>query len=117
LAVPKFELDVACRHRREYLTPPPLLTMSPLPIIFLKTKSSPTDPYDKYFAENPLEIAGTTYNAENIFVPVLQHQHINLSQLEKLVLGQNSEYHGMIITSQRAVEALGAVLDKHRGAL
>ncbi|CCX13660.1 Similar to Uroporphyrinogen-III synthase; acc. no. P87214 [Pyronema omphalodes CBS 100304] len=88
--------------------------MSPLPIIFLKTKSSPTDPYDKYFAENPLEIAGTTYNAENIFVPVLQHQHINLSQLEKLVLGQNSEYHGMIITSQRAVEALGAVLDKHR---
>jgi uroporphyrinogen-III synthase len=91
--------------------------MSPLPIIFLKTKSSPTDPYDKYFAENPLEIAGTTYNAEHIFVPVLQHQHINLSQLEKLVLGQNSEYHGMIITSQRAVEALGAVLDKHRGAL
>lgn len=57
-----------------------------------------------------------------IFVPVLQHRHINLDLLESVItsgrLEQDTEaggYGALIVTSQRAVEALGAVLDRVKG--
>ena len=96
-------------------------------ITLLKTKSSPTDPYDEYFSAHPFD----GYPAYLRFVPVLKHQYANLDRVERLVIegktaatttttagdegaGEGS-YAGLIITSQRAVEALGSVLEKLRG--
>ncbi|TGZ85074.1 tetrapyrrole biosynthesis, uroporphyrinogen III synthase, partial [Ascodesmis nigricans] len=86
-----------------------------LPLILLKTKSSPTDPYDLYFSAHPLTSDCPT---NPIFVPVLQHHHTNLSQLRDILVTQGidgraestADYTGLIITSQRSVEALGGVL-------
>ena len=95
-----------------------------IPIVLLKTRSSPNDPYHDYFSANPIpKFLDTEIPLEPIFVPVLKHQHVNQRQLEGLiageqissVLGERTMYCGLIITSQRAVEAVGAVIDRLRG--
>jgi len=67
--------------------------------ILLKTKSVPTDPYDTAFREKTPFVP--------VFVPVLVHQRVNESQLRNIVHNDPHErYSALIITSQRAVEAL-----------
>jgi uroporphyrinogen-III synthase len=98
-------------------------TSQRVPIIFLKTKSHPTDPYhDKFSAQAFASHASP--EPDPIFVPVLQHKPINLDRLTQLITTHNisstnaaAEYSGLIITSQRAVEAVGAVLAKLSGPL
>ncbi|KAL7276509.1 uroporphyrinogen-III synthase [Rhizina undulata] len=103
----------------------------PTPLILLKTKNSPTDPYETHFTTHPfVPSTGDPVPFNPIYVPVLQHRHINLSLLEEIITTNriraiysepNSRleseeggivYGGLIITSQRAVEALGSVLSK-----
>lgn len=91
--------------------------MSALPLILLKTKSYPKDPYAELFSNKSFTNATTPNNP--IFVPVLNHNPTNLSELEALLRDSQvrgdatpSKYSGVIITSQRSVEALGSVLDK-----
>ncbi|KAF8544967.1 tetrapyrrole biosynthesis, uroporphyrinogen III synthase [Trichophaea hybrida] len=92
----------------------------PLPIILLKTKSTPIDPYHDHFSTHPFSYPNAVQSTP-IFVPILKHQNVNLEYLEELVTrGRNSssnaseqgKYAGIIITSQRAVEAFGTVLEK-----
>ena len=88
-------------------------------VLLLKTKSYPTDPYDVLFRSK---------QADPIFVPVLEHRHVNLDTISRIISEgriegfgatgtQETEYGGLIITSQRAVEALGAVLESLKGTL
>lgn len=74
--------------------------MSP-PLILLKTRSTPTDPY-----EDLLRAQTTT----PIFVPVLQHFQTNLGQLRDALAAVHERYGALIITSQRSVEAVGFTL-------
>jgi hypothetical protein len=84
--------------------------MSPpkIPIILLKTRSSPRDSYHDHFARPDSAL-------HPVFVPVLEHKPdtVNLEQIKTLLrtdgeLGRR--YGGVIFTSQRAVEAFaGAV--------
>lgn len=91
------------------------------PILLLKTRSSPKDTYAEYFSARG-------YNPA--FVPVLEHRFRgeSLSLIKELIEGGNftttttgndnrqsngvhqEKYGGLIFTSQRAVEAFGAVL-------
>jgi uroporphyrinogen-III synthase len=67
--------------------------------ILLKTKSVPNDPYDTAFREKtPLT---------PVFVPVLVHQRVHEPQLRSILENQpHAHYTALIITSQRAVEAI-----------
>jgi uroporphyrinogen-III synthase len=92
-----------------------------VPIILLKTKSHPTDPYHDKFSAQAFGSQGYP-EPDPIFVPVLQHKPINLDRLTQLITSHNissindaAEYSGLVITSQRAVEAVGAVLAKLSG--
>ncbi|KAK6335351.1 hypothetical protein TWF696_002131 [Orbilia brochopaga] len=83
------------------------------PVLLLKTKSSPTDPYDVLFS--------STGTYEPIFIPVLQHRFNNAHVVKNFILDRavgaaddisQGRFGGLIITSQRTVEALGAVLEE-----
>ncbi|EPS45737.1 hypothetical protein H072_113 [Dactylellina haptotyla CBS 200.50] len=81
----------------------------PIPVLLLKTKSSPTDPYDTLFS--------STGEYTPIFVPVLQHHNVNDDVVKGYILDGSisfgkGRFGGLIITSQRAVEALGGLLDE-----
>jgi hypothetical protein len=68
--------------------------------ILLKTKSTPTDPYDTAFRSKTPFIP--------VFVPVLEHARVNPQELRKILQHEpENHYSALIITSQRAVEALG----------
>lgn len=98
----------------------------PMPILLLKTKSSPNDGYEEYFSTN-----GYTPS----FIPVLEHRfHTeNLATVRKLFASsafntdttpianndnatqetsaRSKKYGGMIFTSQRAVEAFAKMIE------
>lgn len=88
-----------------------------VPILLLKTRSSPTDGYHEYFSN----VEGVRYIPE--FVPVLEHHLKEDSLGELLDLIQSgafraeatespaSRYGGIIFTSQRAVEAFTTVVE------
>ncbi|RDA93396.1 hypothetical protein CP533_2005 [Ophiocordyceps camponoti-saundersi (nom. inval.)] len=87
---------------------------APLPVvILLKTPSSPRDPYEEHFQSS---------NFSPRFVPVLRHQSCAdaSSRLEELLLrkrigdGPDCLFGGLIVTSQRAVEALASVVEAGR---
>lgn len=91
-------------------TPPPA---KPIPVILLKTKSTPTDTYEEYFARDG--------RFAPQFVPVLEHTFnaANLQKLRRLLTDGHdggylregeTQYGGMIFTSQRAVEAFAGVV-------
>ncbi|KAK6347577.1 hypothetical protein TWF718_005415 [Orbilia javanica] len=95
------------------------------PILLLKTKSTPTDPYSTLLS---------SHGYTPIFVPVLHHTSINGDLVREYILNgsittthvkinndnndnsntQNGiqKFAAIIITSQRAVEALGAIIDE-----
>ncbi|KAF4589350.1 Uroporphyrinogen-III synthase [Ophiocordyceps camponoti-floridani] len=84
-----------------------------VPIILLKTPSSPRDPYQEL-------LVSSGYAPQ--FVPVLCHRPSAeaAARLEALLRGRNigtgpgCAFGGLILTSQRAVEALAAVVEAGR---
>ena len=72
--------------------------------ILLKTKSTPEDPYDYAFRHQTPFVP--------VFVPVLVHQRVNEERLRQILLDEpRRKYDALIITSQRAVEALGDAMN------
>lgn len=91
----------------------PPSVIDPTTLILLKTRSQPEDPYEDV-------IASRGYNS--VFLAVLEHQQINLDRLRDAIVSGNTDrdrvgYDGLIITSQRAVEALGTLLSHLSGIL
>ncbi|KAH7157210.1 tetrapyrrole biosynthesis, uroporphyrinogen III synthase [Dactylonectria macrodidyma] len=88
------------------LSSPPSST---IPVLLLKTRSSPGDSYEDLFSEP--QINGVSFAPT--FVPVLRHCFDDagmtkvggLLQDRRIGRGEQHEYGGMIFTSQRAVEA------------
>jgi uroporphyrinogen-III synthase len=82
-----------------------------IPVVLLKTKSTPGDSYEECFSSEPFTPT---------FVPVLEHRPNvqNLDFIRSLLLGgklgrdHNAKYGGMIFTSQRAVEGFARVVDE-----
>lgn len=70
-------------------------------VILLKTKSVPSDPYEAAFLER---------GYEPYFVPVLDHAMVNLDILRQKLHKAHDTYSGIILTSQRSVEAFGSIL-------
>ncbi|PWW73177.1 tetrapyrrole biosynthesis, uroporphyrinogen III synthase [Tuber magnatum] len=82
-----------------------------VPILFLKTRSQPHEQYYEYFTSNPLDDAVF----EPVFIPVLKHHRVNLDNLKTHLLTKFDptdphSYGGLIITSQRTVEALSSII-------
>ncbi|KAI0157070.1 tetrapyrrole biosynthesis, uroporphyrinogen III synthase [Hypoxylon sp. FL1284] len=88
---------------------------SKIPVLLLKTKSTPTDAYEEIFSTRQ----GDGPDFDPTFVPVLQHQFEDdgMRQFGKLLHGRqinntpDSAYGGLIFTSQRAVEAFAKLVD------
>ncbi|KAK7757572.1 uroporphyrinogen-III synthase [Diatrype stigma] len=85
-----------------------------IPVLLLKTKSTPTDAYEDLFSA-PRDGG---LNFQPIFVPVLQHQFVDdgLRQVDALLQGRKigkspgCAYGGLVFTSQRAVEAFAKLV-------
>ncbi|KAF5022766.1 hypothetical protein F66182_5181 [Fusarium sp. NRRL 66182] len=90
-------------------TDPVAAQASKIPILLLKTRSSPGDSYEDLFTESNTN--GVTFNPQ--FVPVLLHQFHDegMKEVEAILRNgrignqEHHEYGGLIFTSQRAVEA------------
>ncbi|CCT67415.1 related to uroporphyrinogen III synthase [Fusarium fujikuroi] len=82
---------------------------SEIPVLLLKTRSSPGDSYEDLFSESNVNASGFAPQ----FVPVLLHQFHSDGMNEVAALlrdrrignQKHHEYGGLIFTSQRAVEA------------
>ena len=82
-----------------------------IPVLLLKTRSTPADSYEEYFSSKPFTCT---------FVPVLEHRSNvqNLDYVRSLLaegkLGRHSDalYGGLIFTSQRAVESFAKVVEE-----
>lgn len=97
-----------------------------VPILLLKTKSTPIDTYEELFSSSPVPSSGsdearTSFSPQ--FVPVLQHRleepgvnalrdHL---QNQSISPREESTYGGLIFTSQRAVEAFAKTVDEGKG--
>ncbi|KAG0637093.1 tetrapyrrole biosynthesis, uroporphyrinogen III synthase [Tuber brumale] len=82
-----------------------------VPILFLKTRSQPHEQYDEYFTSSPLDDAVF----KPVFIPVLKHHHVNLDNLKTHLIDKSdptdpNSYGGLVITSQRTVEALSSII-------
>lgn len=93
-----------------------------IPVLLLKTKSTPGDSYEDLFSES--QHNGVSFTPT--FVPVLLHcfddegmsKVAGLLRDRRIGNGEDHEYGGMIFTSQRAVEAfVKLVEDGKRGGL
>ncbi|BFZ55343.1 hypothetical protein PYCC9005_002383 [Savitreella phatthalungensis] len=69
-------------------------------VILLKTKSTPKDPYESEFMSR---------GYKPYFVPVLSHAMVNLADLQQR-LSAIDQYSGLIVTSQRSVEAVADMI-------
>ncbi|KIW11534.1 hypothetical protein PV08_10835 [Exophiala spinifera] len=103
---------------------------STIPVLLLKTRSSPYDAYEEYFASSSLLPTSSTPSPspsvadggsgtfQTHFIPVLEHRPNapNLEGLAELLRSGNlqDKYGGMIFTSQRAVEAWTDVVQRVR---
>jgi uroporphyrinogen-III synthase len=91
---------------------------SKIPILLLKTKSTPSDAYEELFSKPHGNLA-----FEPRFIPVLQHkfQDDGIGELETLLRdkrignGADCACGGIIFTSQRAVEAFAKVVGDGQG--
>lgn len=92
---------------------------SSIPILLLKTKSTPNDGYEERFSAMT---DGLQFDPS--FVPVLEHQFLDdglnvvkdLLQRKQIGRGAGKKYGGMIFTSQRAVEAFTRLVEEGKGA-
>ncbi|OTB02388.1 hypothetical protein M426DRAFT_322664 [Hypoxylon sp. CI-4A] len=95
--------------------PKPTSSLDKIPVLLLKTKSTPTDAYEDIFS-----IPKDGFDFDPIFVPVLQHkfedegmqQVGNLLREKRISRNADSNYGGLIFTSQRAVEAFAKLVDE-----
>ncbi|KAF4957289.1 hypothetical protein FGADI_3193 [Fusarium gaditjirri] len=93
---------------------------SKIPVLLLKTRSSPGDSYEDLFSESSTHGSGFAPQ----FVPVLLHQFHSDGMKEVAALlrdrrignQEHHEYGGLIFTSQRAVEAFVKLVQDGRGA-
>ncbi|KAL6877257.1 uroporphyrinogen synthase [Trichoderma longibrachiatum] len=91
----------------------------PIPVLLLKTKSSPSDAYEDLFSSQTNNPSFTS-----AFVPVLQHkfEEKGVSRLRDLLrrkrigTSPDSDFGGVIFTSQRAVEAFSHVVREDEAA-
>lgn len=86
----------------------------PIPLLFLKTPTSPIDAYTTYFTSprSHLESSSSAYTYQSVYVPVLEHTH-NHAALRPLLRSSSLTlfpYGGLIFTSARAVDAFAAAL-------
>ncbi|KAK1527461.1 uroporphyrinogen-III synthase [Colletotrichum costaricense] len=89
-----------------------------VPVLLLKTKSTPGDSYEDLLSG---ETDGCAF--EPTFVPVLHHtfqkqgmatvRHV--LQQREINAGNDASYGGLIFTSQRAVEAFASLVDEKKG--
>jgi uroporphyrinogen-III synthase len=87
-----------------------------VPVLLLKTKSTPHDRYEEHFSAKG---RGGKWSYEPMFVPVLEHrfQEKALSTVTELLKNKEisknagARYGGLIFTSQRAVEAFARVVE------
>ncbi|KKY26328.1 putative uroporphyrinogen-iii synthase [Diplodia seriata] len=98
-----------------HAAPPP--SDRKIPVVLLKTKSTPTDGYEEFFA------AAGDGRYDPVFVPVLEHRFRPdaLKQLRADIAHggftgaqQHAKYGAIIFTSQRAVEAFAQVVQDLR---
>jgi uroporphyrinogen-III synthase len=86
----------------------------PIPVLLLKTKSSPTDAYEDLFSSQ----STSKPSFAPTFVPVLQHRFedtgVNrlrdLLRRKRIGTSPDCDFGGLIFTSQRAVEAFSHVV-------
>lgn len=91
-------------------TAPPSTSRPRIPVLLLKTRSTPTDGYEAYFRTHP--------PFHPVFIPVLAHapNAPALAHLASLLRtgafspAPTPQYGGLIFTSQRAVEAFAHIL-------
>ncbi|KAK1657617.1 uroporphyrinogen-III synthase [Colletotrichum godetiae] len=89
-----------------------------VPVLLLKTKSTPGDSY-----EDLLSRKNDGYAFEPAFVPVLHHtfQEQGMATVRDVLqhrginAGTDASYGGLIFTSQRAVEAFASLVDEKKG--
>ncbi|KAF4485491.1 Uroporphyrinogen-III synthase [Colletotrichum fructicola Nara gc5] len=89
-----------------------------VPVLLLKTKSTPGDSYEDLFSRQH-----SGYEFESTFVPVLHHSFQDAGMtLIRDVLNRraidtktSAAYGGLIFTSQRAVEAFTKLVDEKKG--
>ncbi|KAK7428679.1 uroporphyrinogen-III synthase [Neonectria magnoliae] len=97
------------------------MTSSPsstIPVLLLKTKSSPGDAYEDLFSDSQRN--GVSFAPA--FVPVLLHRFDDrgMSQIAGLLRdrrignGEHYDYGGLVFTSQRAVEAFAKLVEDGR---
>jgi len=87
-----------------------------VPVLLLKTKSTPHDGYEEYFS---VKGKGGKWSYEPMFVSVLEHrfQEEALGTVAELLKNREisknagARYGGLIFTSQRAVEAFARVVE------
>ena len=93
---------------------------SSIPILLLKTKSTPNDGYEERFSTATIG----SNKFDPTFVPVLEHQFLDqgldvvkdLLRNKQIGKDEGKRYGGMIFTSQRAVEAFARLVEKGKGA-
>lgn len=89
-----------------------------IPVLLLKTKSTPNDGYEEQFSAVKEE-----GSFEPAFVPVLEHRFLEeglntvreLLQKKQIRRDGDAKYGGLIFTSQRAVEAFAKLADEGKG--
>ncbi len=94
-----------------------------IPVLLLKTKSTPTDAYEDLFSTSR-EVDGNL-DFEPVFVPVLQHRFEEdgmrwvgvLFRGGKIGHSPDCAYGGLIFTSQRAVEAFATLVADGKGGM
>jgi uroporphyrinogen-III synthase len=97
-----------------------ILAPDSIPVLLLKTKSSPGDAYEELFSKPAAEDAFTFAPQ---FLPVMEHRFKSegLNRVRELLhkrhIGSRPEcaYGGLIFTSQRAVEAFATVVEEGKG--
>lgn len=88
-----------------------------IPILLLKTKSTPNDAYEELFSSSQASKRNDGKNQLQFdprFVPVMLHRFLDAGldtirshlQNQEISRQEGAKYGGMIFTSQRAVEAV-----------
>lgn len=107
------------------MSPPPASNPEqPIPVLLLKTKSSPADAYEELFSTASSNGDSSSLSFEPTFVPVLQHQFDEtgvdklrtLLRQKRIGTSPDCEFGGIIFTSQRAVEVFAHVVREDEAA-
>jgi len=94
-----------------------------VPVLLLKTKSTPSDSYDETLSAHSFSRKSIDGRLDPRFVPVLRHRFDDegVREIQSLLLNRrisrrlDAKYGGVIFTSQRAVEAFAQVVQDGKG--